>query len=118
MTQNSLPDSKEESVRSALSEVRCCYPESVTELGLIKSISMNHGVARVQVLPCCLFGLTRLVASIQHGVAPIDGVERVEVDVAWDQIGTANQSPRSTLVQVNLQAWAAAHGIKPGSIKT
>src|SRR5262245_54034295 len=84
MTQNSLPDSTEEAVRAALSQVRCCYPESVTELGLIRNVSISGRGARIQVLPCCVFGLTRLVASVQHGVAAIDGIDRVEVDVAWD----------------------------------
>jgi hypothetical protein len=65
-----------------------------------------------------VFGLTRLVASVQHGVAAIDGVDKVEVDVAWDQIGSVHQSPRSTLVQLDLQAWAVAHGIRPCYLKT
>ena len=118
MKQNSSPGGADEAIRAALSRVRCCYPESVTELGLIMDVSVSGRAARIHVLPCCVFGLTRLVASVQHGVAAIDGVDKVDVDVAWDEIGTVHQSARSTLVQLDLQAWAAAHGIRPGSVKT
>lgn len=70
-----------------LRTVACCDQRvGVGELGLVDDVSVTEaGVANVQVLPCCTYGMARLEHEIEQEARTVAGVTAVEVEVAWDE---------------------------------
>ena len=101
----------------ALKGSGCCdFRFSVEQLGLISEVQMTDDRAVfVKVLPCCVFGMTRLVTSVKESLARIEGISGVEVDVAWDQLGGLGSMPQAAqgILQLNLESRAKEHGLKP-----
>ena len=103
-------------VVEALKDIACCDQRlGVGQLGLIQDVSVDSERAvAVKVLPCCIFGMTRLVTSVKEGLGRIEGITKVEVDVAWDQVSRRdNMSPEGKgTVRLDLKALAAKYGLK------
>lgn len=100
----------------ALKNAACCDQRlGVGQLGLVQDVQVDANRAvSVKVLPCCIFGMARLTTSVKEGLASIEGVTKVEVDVAWDQVwGRDNMSPEAKgTLQLDLKALAQKHGLK------
>ena len=92
----------------ALMRIACCQPSSVGELGLVPELDVSDGVVKVEILPCCVFGITRLEQSVRNGLLRINGVREVKVTVGWDKVASG---PR--LVQLDLSSWAARECLIP-----
>ena len=107
----------EATVREALQGVGCCDVRfGVGQLGLVHDVTVREeGTVSVKVLPCCIFGMTRLVTSVKESLAGLEDVTSVQVDVAWDQVGNRNPVPQADqqVLQLDLEALARKHGIKP-----
>jgi metal-sulfur cluster biosynthetic enzyme len=107
----------EETVREALQGVGCCDARfGVGQLGLVHDVQVKgEGAVSVKVLPCCIFGMTRLVTSVRESLAGLEDVTSVQVDVAWDQVGNRNPAPQADqqVLQLDLETLARKHGIKP-----
>ena len=75
-------------VLNALKGIACCdFRLGVGQLGLVQDAQVGgDGAVSVKVLPCCIFGMTRLVTSVKEGLQNIEGVTNVEVGVAWDKV--------------------------------
>ena len=107
---------QEETVREALQGVGCCDARfGVGQLGLVHDVQVKgEGAVSVKVLPCCIFGMTRLVTAVKESLSELEDVTSVEVDVAWDQIGRSNpalQAGRQAL-KLDLETMARKHGLK------
>ena len=104
-------------VLNALKGIACCdYRLGVGEMGLVEDARVREdGTVSVKVVPCCIFGMTRLVTSVKEGLEKIEGTKNVEVDVAWDHVwdrSNMSQEGRQTL-QLDLKGMAEKHGLKP-----
>jgi metal-sulfur cluster biosynthetic enzyme len=104
-------------VLESLKNIGCCdYRFGVGQLGLVQDVRVSEERAvSVKVLPCCIFGMTRLVTSVKEGLEGIEGIARVDVDVAWDQIGSRDRVPQDDKqpLRLDLKALAQKHGLKP-----
>ena len=109
-------DQLKERVLEALKGVGCCdFRFNVDQLGLISEVQVDDDRAvLVKVLPCCIFGMTRLVTSVQEGLAQVDGLQQVKVEVAWDQLGPRTSMPQAGMgiLQLDLEAMAKERGLK------
>ena len=105
----------EDRVREALQRVGCCDARfGVGQLGLVHNVKVEgEGAVSVKVLPCCIFGMTRLVTSVKESLSELEDVASVEVDVAWDQIGKTNLAPQSGSQTLDLKSLTRKHGLKP-----
>ena len=105
----------EDRVREALQRVGCCDARfGVGQLGLVHNVKVEgEGAVSVKVLPCCIFGMTRLVTSVKQSLSELEEVASVEVDVAWDQIGKTNLAPQSGSQTLDLESLTRKHGLKP-----
>ncbi len=105
----------EDRVREALQRVGCCDARfGVGQLGLVHNVKVEgEGAVSVKVLPCCIFGMTRLVTSVKQSLSELEDVASVEVDVAWDQIGKTNLAPQSGSRTLDLESLTRKHGLKP-----
>lgn len=103
-------------VLKALKNIGCCdYRLGVGQLGLIQDVQVGkEGEVSVKVLPCCIFGMTRLVTSVKEGLGRIKAVTKVEVDVAWDQVWDRDHMSQEgkSVLQLDLKAMAEKHGLK------
>ena len=104
-------------VLNALNGIACCdFRLGVRQLGLVQDARVSEeGAVSVKVVPCCIFGMTRLVTSVKEGLGKIEGVTDVEVDVAWDQVwdrDRMSQEGRQTL-QLDLKAMVEKQGLRP-----
>lgn len=95
----------------ALGTIACCQPASVGDLGLAPDVEVEGSTAHVRVIPCCVFGMTRLVTAVEDGLRLVDGIDKVHVEVAWDI------SRMSPLVKIDLDGWAAQAGLTPWGAK-
>ncbi len=107
----------EATVREALQGVGCCDARfGVGQLGLVHDVQVkDEGAVSVKVLPCCVFGMTRLVTSVQESLSGLEDVASVEVGVAWDQIGKSDPAPQQDrqALRLDLETMARKHGVKP-----
>ena len=105
----------EDRVREALQRVGCCDARfGVGQLGLVHNVKVEgEGAVSVKVLPCCIFGMTRLVTSVKQSLSELEDVASVEVDVAWEQIGKTNLAPQSGSQTLDLESLTRKHGLKP-----
>ena len=105
----------EDRVREVLQRVGCCDARfGVGQLGLVHNVKVEgEGAVSVKVLPCCIFGMTRLVTSVKQSLSELEDVASVEVDVAWDQIGKTNLAPQSGSQTLDLESLTRKHGLKP-----
>ena len=107
----------EHRVREALQGVGCCDARfGVGQLGLVHDVKVeDEGAVLVKVLPCCIFGMTRLVTSVKESLSELEDVASVAVDVAWDQIGKTNLAPQSGghTLKLDLESLTRKHGLKP-----
>ena len=103
-------------VLEALKNIACCdYRLGVGQLGLVRDAEVTEGgVACVKVVPCCIFGMTRLVTSVEAGLRTIEGIKEVQVDVAWDQVWDRDRmsSEGRKMLQLDLKGLADRHGLK------
>lgn len=103
-------------VLESLKNIGCCdYRFGVGQMGLVQDVRVSEERAvSVKVLPCCIFGMTRLVTSVKEGLGGIEGITKVEVDVAWDKIGDRDRMPQVSrqILQLDLKALARQHGLK------
>ena len=102
-------------VLTALKDIACCdYRLGVGQLGLIQDVQVSEeGAVSVKVLPCCIFGMNRLVTSVREGLGRIEGITKAEVDVAWDQVWDRMSQEGKGMLQLDLKALAQKHGLKP-----
>jgi metal-sulfur cluster biosynthetic enzyme len=103
-------------VLNALKGIACCdFRLGVGQLGLVQDAQVSEdGAVSVKVLPCCIFGMTRLVTSVKEGLEKIEGATNVEVEVAWDHVwdrSRMSQEGRQTL-QLDLKGMAEKQGLK------
>ena len=107
----------EETVREALQGVGCCDARfGVGQLGLVHDVQVkDEGAVSVKVLPCCVFGMTRLVTSVRESLSGLEDVASVEVGVAWDEIGKSKSAPQQDrqALRLDLETMARKHGVKP-----
>jgi metal-sulfur cluster biosynthetic enzyme len=92
----------------ALSDVYdpCCREKgiSVVDMGLLRSVSLDGGHARVEVLLTsgwCPFA-AHLVGEIEEAVAAHPGVESCAVDVVWDEAWTTDRLSASAARKLRL----------------
>ena len=95
----------------------CCDARfGVGQLGLVHDVKVGEdGAVSVKVLPCCIFGMTRLVTSVKESLSELENVSSVEVDVAWDQIGKTGPAPQpgGKVLKLDLDTLTRKHGLKP-----
>ena len=107
----------EDRVREALQSVGCCDARfGVGQLGLVHDVKVGEdGAVSVKVLPCCIFGMTRLVTSVKESLSELEDVASVEVEVAWDQIGKTSPVPQPgrQALKLDLDTLTRKHGLKP-----
>lgn len=87
----------------ALSEVYdpCCRDKgiSVVDMGLLHSVSVCEGHARVELLLTsgwCPFA-SRVLTDVQQVVADQPGVASCEVEVVWDEVWTSDRLSESAV---------------------
>jgi metal-sulfur cluster biosynthetic enzyme len=98
----------------ALSEVfdPCCKEKgiSVVEMGLVRSVEVNDGKARVELLLTtgwCPFA-SRVLTEVQQCVEAQPGIDEADVQVVWDEAWTTDRlSPRAARILRFLPAPAA-----------
>ncbi|MFC5835184.1 metal-sulfur cluster assembly factor [Nonomuraea insulae] len=86
----------------ALSEVYdpCCREKgiSVVEMGLVRSVEVDEGRARVELLLTsgwCPFA-TRVLTEVRDRIEEQPGIREAEVEVVWDEAWTVDRlSPRA-----------------------
>lgn len=89
----------------ALAEVYdpCCREKgiSVIEMGLVRSVRVDDGVARVDLLLTsgwCPFA-ARVLTEVQDQIAAQPGITAAEVSISWDEAWTTDRlSPRARSV--------------------
>ncbi|MEW9555892.1 metal-sulfur cluster assembly factor [Nonomuraea sp. NPDC050783] len=78
----------------------CCREKgiSVVEMGLVRSVEVDGGLARVELLLTtgwCPFA-ARVLTEVRERIEEQPGVERAEVEVVWDEPWTVERlSPRA-----------------------
>lgn len=82
---------------AALAEVYdpCCREKgiSVVDMGLLRSVSVTDGKARVELLLTsgwCPFA-ARVLTEVQDAVQAAAGVEEAEVEIVWDEAWTTDR---------------------------
>lgn len=99
-----------------LRTVACCdYRVGVGELGLVETVAVeDDGTARVEVLPCCTYGMARLEHEVEKEARTVRGVTAVEVDVAWDETWTPERAMDSVEdATPDIEELAETHGLEP-----
>jgi metal-sulfur cluster biosynthetic enzyme len=89
----------------ALAEVfdPCCKEKgiSVVEMGLVRSVEVADGRARVELLLTsgwCPFA-ARVLTEVREKIAAQPGIEDAEVEVVWDEAWTVDRlSPRAARI--------------------
>lgn len=105
-----------EELVETLRTVACCdYRVGVGEMGLVDSVAVDDdGVAHVEVVPCCTYGMARLEHEVAKEAGTVSGVTGVEVDVAWDETWNPERAAGSVGdVTPDIEDLAEAHGLEP-----
>lgn len=110
-----LAADRETTCREALHNVQCCQPASVGQLGLASHVTVENDTAHVRVLPCCVFGITRLVSAVEDGLRGVEGIRHVDVTVGWKNLDLSRNG--HALVQLDLRGWAQQAGLQPWGAK-
>lgn len=110
-----------QSVYDAIESSICCdHRVSIYDLGIVDRVDLDdHGNVDIKVIPCCPFGMTRMVNSIKQSVSRVDGIKEVKVEVTLDKVWTPDRlSDRAKqLVVIDLKSLAKKQGIKPKGLK-
>ncbi|WP_043641179.1 metal-sulfur cluster assembly factor [Nonomuraea candida] len=78
----------------------CCKEKgiSVVEMGLVRSVEVNEGRARVELLLTsgwCPFA-ARVLTEVRERIEEQPGIREAEVEVVWDEVWTVDRlSPRA-----------------------
>jgi metal-sulfur cluster biosynthetic enzyme len=78
----------------------CCQEKgiSVVDMGLVRSVQVEHGRARVELLLTsgwCPFAAT-VLSQVKERIAELPGVTDAEVEIVWDEAWTTDRlSPRA-----------------------
>lgn len=99
-----------------LRTVACCdYRVGVGELGLVEHVALDDdGVARVEVLPCCTYGMARLEHEVRKEAGTVAGVTGVKVNVAWDEMwDPARMADSVDDATPDIEELAETHGVEP-----
>ena len=99
-----------------LRTVACCDQRvGVGELGLIDEVTVDDdGVARIEILPCCTYGMARLEHEVEREARAVPGVTSVDVDVDWDECWDPERMAKSVDdATPDIEALAAEHGLEP-----
>jgi metal-sulfur cluster biosynthetic enzyme len=81
----------------------CCKEKgiSVMEMGLVRSVEVNDGRARVELLLTtgwCPFA-TQVLTDVQRCIEAQPGIEEADVEVVWDEAWTTDRlSPRAARI--------------------
>lgn len=103
-----------------LRTVACCDQRvGVGELGLVDDVTVTaEGVARVQVLPCCTYGMARLEHEVEREAHTVSGVTDVDVDVAWDEAWDPTRMADAVEdATPDIEELAEEHGLEPRWLK-
>jgi len=92
-----------EQIREALNAVYdpCCAERgiSVVDMGLLRSIDMTDGRARIQLLLTsgwCPFA-SRVLDEVKHAAEAVPGVDAADVEIVWDEAWTTDRlSPEAS----------------------
>ena len=100
----------------ALAEVYdpCCRDQriSVVDMGLLRSVSVHDGHARVELLLTsgwCPFA-SRVLTDVQQVVADQPGVASCEVEIVWDEAWTTDRLSESAVRKLRFLPEPAAVG--------
>ena len=98
-----------------LRTVACCDQRvGVGELGLVDGVTVEEGVARVELLPCCTYGMARLEHEVRRAAVAVDGVSSVVVDVAWDDAWDPGRMAEAVDdATPDVEELAEEHGVEP-----
>lgn len=99
-----------------LRTVACCDQRvGVGELGLVEDVTVTEeGVAHVQILPCCTYGMARLEHEVEREAHAVPEVTEVTVDVAWDEAWDPAQMAETVRdATPDIEELAEEHGIEP-----
>lgn len=99
-----------------LRTVACCDQRvGVGELGLVDSVTVTEdGVAHVEVLPCCTYGMARLEHEVKQEARTVAGITNVEVEVAWDEAWDPERMAKTAEdVTPDIEDLAEEHGLEP-----
>lgn len=99
-----------------LRTVACCDQRiGVGELGLVDDVTVtDDGVAHVDVLPCCTYGMARLQHEVEEEAGTVPGVTAVVVDVAWDETWDPGRMLETAEgATPDIDALAEAHDLEP-----
>lgn len=106
----------EDELVETLRTVACCdYRVGVGELGLVETVSVDdEGAARVEILPCCTYGMARLEHEVKKESRTVPGVTSVEVDVAWDETWNPDRATENVEdATPDIEELAESHGLEP-----
>jgi metal-sulfur cluster biosynthetic enzyme len=109
----------------ALAEVYdpCCREKgiSVVDMGLLRSVTMTDGRARVELLLTsgwCPFA-SRVLTDVEEAIAAQPGIDSCEVEIVWDEAWTTDRLSASAVRKLrflpdptsvpNRDAYVAAH---------
>lgn len=101
---------------ATLRTVACCDQRvGVGELGLVDSVTVtDDGVARVEVLPCCTYGMARLEHEVRREAHTVAGITDVEVDIAWDEAWDPDYMAETVEEATpDIEDLAEEHGLEP-----
>lgn len=105
-----------EELIEVLRTVACCDQRvGVGELGLVDGVAVDDdGVAHVDVLPCCTYGMARLEHEVAQEARTVAGVTDVEVDVDWDECWDPERMAEAVEdATPDIEELAEAHDIEP-----
>jgi metal-sulfur cluster biosynthetic enzyme len=101
----------------------CCREKgiSVVDMGLLRSVTMTDGRARVELLLTsgwCPFA-SRVLTDVEEAIAAQPGIDSCEVEIVWDEAWTTDRLSASAVRKLrflpdptsvpNRDAYVAAH---------
>lgn len=108
----------------ALSEVYdpCCRDKgiSVVDMGLLRSVSVTEGHARVELLLTsgwCPFA-SRVLTDVEEAVADQPGIDSCEVEIVWDEAWTTDRLSEDAARKLRFLPEPAAVGDRNAYVAT